>query len=155
MGNEAAQPLLTGRRHHCPMARTQRKAVARRGSDAPPAAKQLTASMRVTRSHQHRPSLTVQDAPEAIKEAALNAATGAPGPETQALVTKLEPGKNWFAYFRFYQPTEAYFDRSWPLPDFEPIYTVAKPGCRQDEAMNLLRRQLGVQLVTAAMLLAP
>jgi hypothetical protein len=29
------------------------------------------------------------------------------------------PGKNWFAYFRFYQPTEAYFDRSWPLPDFE------------------------------------
>jgi len=29
------------------------------------------------------------------------------------------PGKNWFAYFRFYQPTEDYFDRSWPLPDFE------------------------------------
>jgi hypothetical protein len=31
------------------------------------------------------------------------------------------PGKNWFAYFRFYQPTEAYFDRSWPLPDFEEV----------------------------------
>jgi hypothetical protein len=31
------------------------------------------------------------------------------------------PGKNWFAYFRFYQPTEAYFDRLWPLPDFEPV----------------------------------
>ena len=31
------------------------------------------------------------------------------------------PGKNWFAYFRFYQPTEPYFDRSWPLPDFEQI----------------------------------
>jgi hypothetical protein len=30
------------------------------------------------------------------------------------------PGKNWFAYFRFYEPTEAYFNRSWPLPDFEP-----------------------------------
>ena len=30
-------------------------------------------------------------------------------------------GKNWFAYFRFYQPTEAYFDRSWPLADFERI----------------------------------
>jgi len=27
-------------------------------------------------------------------------------------------GKNWFAYFRFYNPTEAYFDRSWLLPDF-------------------------------------
>jgi hypothetical protein len=31
------------------------------------------------------------------------------------------PGKSWFAYFRFYRPTEAYFDRSWPLPDFEPL----------------------------------
>ena len=31
------------------------------------------------------------------------------------------PGKNWFAYFRFYNPTEAYFDRSWPLPDFEQV----------------------------------
>jgi hypothetical protein len=31
------------------------------------------------------------------------------------------PGKNWFAYFRFYRPTEPYFDRSWPLPDFEPL----------------------------------
>lgn len=31
------------------------------------------------------------------------------------------PGKNWFAYFRFYRPTEAYFDRSWPLPDFERV----------------------------------
>jgi hypothetical protein len=35
------------------------------------------------------------------------------------------PGKNWFAYFRFYQPTEPYFDRSWPLPDFERISTNA------------------------------
>jgi len=30
-------------------------------------------------------------------------------------------GRNWFAYFRFYNPTEAYFDRSWPLPDFEEL----------------------------------
>jgi hypothetical protein len=31
------------------------------------------------------------------------------------------PGKSWFAYFRFYEPTAAYFDRSWPLGDFEVI----------------------------------
>ena len=31
------------------------------------------------------------------------------------------PGKNWFAYFRLYQPTEPYFERSWPLPDFELV----------------------------------
>jgi hypothetical protein len=28
-------------------------------------------------------------------------------------------GKAWFAYFRFYSPTEAYFDRSWVLPDIK------------------------------------
>jgi len=33
------------------------------------------------------------------------------------------PGRNWFAYFRFYNPTEAYFARSWPLPDFEEFST--------------------------------
>ena len=27
------------------------------------------------------------------------------------------PGHGWFAYFRLYAPTEAYFDRSWKLPD--------------------------------------
>jgi hypothetical protein len=31
------------------------------------------------------------------------------------------PGQGWFAYVRLYGPTEAYFDRSWPLPDFERI----------------------------------
>jgi hypothetical protein len=30
-------------------------------------------------------------------------------------------GRNWFAYFRFYRPTEPYFDRSWPLPDFQEL----------------------------------
>ena len=29
------------------------------------------------------------------------------------------PDKAWFAYFRLYAPTEAYFDRSWKLPDIE------------------------------------
>lgn len=30
-------------------------------------------------------------------------------------------GRNWFAYFRLYEPHQAYFDRTWPLPDFEPL----------------------------------
>ena len=29
------------------------------------------------------------------------------------------PGRYWFPYFRLFAPTEAYFDRSWPLPDIE------------------------------------
>jgi hypothetical protein len=31
------------------------------------------------------------------------------------------PGEGWFAYFRFYAPTEAFFDKSWALPDFEKV----------------------------------
>ena len=31
------------------------------------------------------------------------------------------PGRAWFAYFRFYAPLEAYFDKSWPLPDIEKV----------------------------------
>jgi hypothetical protein len=29
------------------------------------------------------------------------------------------PGRPWFLYFRFYGPLEAYFDKSWKLPDIE------------------------------------
>ena len=32
-----------------------------------------------------------------------------------------EPGKGWFTYFRFYGPTEPFFDKSWALPDFEKM----------------------------------
>lgn len=31
------------------------------------------------------------------------------------------PDKFWFPYLRLYAPTEAYFDRSWPLPDIELV----------------------------------
>ncbi|MFK0087422.1 hypothetical protein ACIQUS_09005 [Pseudomonas sp. NPDC090755] len=31
------------------------------------------------------------------------------------------PGKAWFAYFRFYGPTEGYFQRTYALPGFEGI----------------------------------
>jgi hypothetical protein len=30
-------------------------------------------------------------------------------------------GRYWFPYFRLYASTEAYFDRSWPLPDIENV----------------------------------
>ena len=31
------------------------------------------------------------------------------------------PGRGWFALFRFYAPTEPYFDRTWSLPDVERV----------------------------------
>lgn len=32
------------------------------------------------------------------------------------------PDKGWFAYFRFYGPTEPFFDKSWALPDVEKLH---------------------------------
>ena len=32
---------------------------------------------------------------------------------------KTVPGRGWFAYFRWYGPTEAFFNKSWTLPDIE------------------------------------
>ena len=55
----------------------------------PPPAKHLTASMRVIRSHQHRPALTVQDAHEAVKDLALRLGNGTMTAEDQALDEKL------------------------------------------------------------------
>jgi hypothetical protein len=34
---------------------------------------------------------------------------------------KTLPNKGWFSYFRLYGPTQAYFDRSWVLSDFQPV----------------------------------
>ena len=31
------------------------------------------------------------------------------------------PGRAWFAYFRWYGPTKAYYDKSWALPDIERV----------------------------------
>jgi hypothetical protein len=38
------------------------------------------------------------------------------------------PGKGWFTYLRLYAPTEAFFDKSWALPDFEKIEGTASGG---------------------------
>lgn len=34
---------------------------------------------------------------------------------------KTSTGKGWFPYFRFYGPTEAYFDKTWQLNDIEAV----------------------------------
>ncbi|HEX4859754.1 MAG TPA: DUF1214 domain-containing protein, partial [Rhizomicrobium sp.] len=31
------------------------------------------------------------------------------------------PGRRWFAFFRFYGPEAAVFDKSWTLPDIEKL----------------------------------
>jgi len=42
-------------------------------------------------------------------------------PDGAANFIKTNPGRGLFPYFRFYGPTEAYFDKSWQLNDIEPV----------------------------------
>ena len=50
----------------------------------------LTASMKVVRAHQRRRHITVDDARQAVLDAAYSMAQGNPGHETLALVEKLQ-----------------------------------------------------------------
>ncbi len=34
---------------------------------------------------------------------------------------KTIPGRGWWVWFRFYSPTEAFFDKTWQLLDFDKI----------------------------------
>lgn len=50
------------------------------------------------------------------------------------------PGRSWFTYFRFYSPTEPYFDRSWVLPDIE------KASWGGEYSQRIRKRPTGSQL---------
>ncbi len=42
-------------------------------------------------------------------------------PEGATNFIETNPGQGWFPYFRFYGPTEAYFDKTWQLNDIEEL----------------------------------
>lgn len=42
-------------------------------------------------------------------------------PEGATNWIKTTAGRGWFPYFRFYGPTQPYFDKSWQLNDIEPL----------------------------------
>lgn len=45
---------------------------------------------------------------------------GPTAPEGGGNWVKTIPDRGWFTYFRWYGPTEAFFDKSWSLPDIQP-----------------------------------
>jgi len=45
--------------------------------------------------------------------------SGPNGFENNHMLTVEDEG--WFVYFQLYGPLEPWFDKSWSLPDFEPI----------------------------------
>jgi hypothetical protein len=45
--------------------------------------------------------------------------TAPKGKEKNWVETK--PGRVWLSYFHFFGPTEPFLDKTWKLPDFEPL----------------------------------
>ncbi|WP_348631873.1 DUF1254 domain-containing protein [Rhizobium leguminosarum] len=59
------------------------------------------------------------------------------GPETskeKGNWIRIVPGKGWFPIFRFYSPTEAYFDKSWKLEEIKAVKQQA--GFRREIAIR-------------------
>jgi hypothetical protein len=56
------------------------------------------------------------------KDGSIDVYFGPKAPEGhEANWVQTNQGKGWFTYFRFYGPTEPFFDKSWALPDFRKI----------------------------------
>jgi hypothetical protein len=68
------------------------------------------------------PSVSMYSGPSANADGTIDIYFGPtcpPGQEKNWVETL--PDRGWFPIFRFYSPTEAYFDKSWKLPDIERV----------------------------------
>ncbi len=65
-----------------------------------------------------KPALTSYDQLDINPDGSADLYFGPAAPEgKQANWLQTAPGKGWFAYFRWYGPTQAFFDKTWQLPD--------------------------------------
>jgi hypothetical protein len=61
-----------------------------------------------------------KDRPQANVDGSVDVYFGpAAPPGHESNWVKTVPGKGWFVYFRWYSPTQAFFDKTWTLPDIE------------------------------------
>jgi hypothetical protein len=68
----------------------------------------------------NKPALSSYDKLEANEDGTIDLYFGPDAPEgVEKNWVKTLPGKGWFAYFRWYGPTQPFFDQSWKLPDIE------------------------------------
>ena len=67
------------------------------------------------------PSVSSYTKPKVNADGSIDILFGPNEPKEGGNWIKTVPGKGWFPIFRFYSPTEAYFDKTWALNDIEPI----------------------------------
>jgi hypothetical protein len=66
------------------------------------------------------PGVSSKDKPHANADGSVDIHFGPDVPtDPNAIWIKTLPGRGWFAYFRWYGPTEAFFKKTWTLPDIE------------------------------------
>jgi hypothetical protein len=67
------------------------------------------------------PSISSYTNPNANADGSVDLYFGPNEPTSKGNWIKTVPDKGWFPIFRFYSPTEAYFDKSWQLNDIELV----------------------------------
>lgn len=67
------------------------------------------------------PSISSYADPIVNADGSIDILFGPEKPEDAVNWIQTVPGKGWFPIFRFYSPTEAYFDKSWRLEDIERV----------------------------------
>jgi hypothetical protein len=63
------------------------------------------------------PSVSSYTNPIVNADGSIDILFGPEKPAGEANWIRTVPGKGWFPIFRFYSPTEAYFDKTWKLED--------------------------------------
>lgn len=67
------------------------------------------------------PSVSSYTKPTINADGSIDISFGPTEPKDGGNWIKTVPGKGWFPIFRFYSPTEAYFDKAWRLSDIEVV----------------------------------
>lgn len=72
-------------------------------------------------SSQRLPSVSSYTKPKVNEDGSIDIVFGPRQPKAGGNWIETVPGKGWFPIFRFYSPTEAYFDKTWVLSDVEAM----------------------------------
>lgn len=67
------------------------------------------------------PSVSSYTKPKVNADGTIDIHFGPSAPKGGGNWIKTVPGKGWFPIFRFYSPTQAYFDKTWALNDIESV----------------------------------
>jgi hypothetical protein len=67
------------------------------------------------------PSVSSYTKPAVNTDGSIEILFGPEAPKDKANWIQTVPGKGWFPIFRFYSPTETFFDKTWKLEDIQAV----------------------------------